>query len=54
MRVEELFEEKFKLNDKAEQWIKDNKDKFRDRYDDDWESILYATATKMQKNGSFD
>lgn len=50
MNVQELFE-KFELSDKAEEWIVANKDHFKDQYGDDWESILYATATKMQKEG---
>jgi hypothetical protein len=32
---------------KAEKWIKDNKDRFKDQYGDDWEQVLYATAWKM-------
>ena len=35
---------------KAERFIKGNKQKFKDRYGDDWESVLYATAWKLFGN----
>lgn len=35
---------------KAEKFIKGNKKKFKDRYGDDWESVLYATAWKLFGN----
>lgn len=35
-----------------EDWIKSNKQRFKDQYGDDWEEILYATAWKMKNNES--
>lgn len=32
---------------KAEEWIKKNKQKFKDEYGEDWESVLSATAWKI-------
>jgi translation elongation factor P/translation initiation factor 5A len=31
----------------AEDWIRANKQKFKDEYGEDWESVLYATAWKL-------
>lgn len=31
----------------AEEWIKSNKDEFKERYGDRWEEVLYATAHKI-------
>lgn len=33
--------------DKAEEWIKSNKEEFKKQYGDEWEEVLYATAWKM-------
>lgn len=38
----------------AEKWIKDNKEKFKKQYGDDWEQVLHATAWKMHNDGSFE
>ena len=35
---------------KAEKFIRGNKEKFKDRYGDNWESVLYATAWKLFGN----
>lgn len=35
---------------KAERFIKKRKKDFQDRYGDDWESVLYATAWKLFGN----
>lgn len=51
MKIQDLFESKFEFSEKTEEWIEANKDRFRKQYGDDWEQILYATATKMQKEG---
>lgn len=32
---------------KAEDWVIANKDEFKAKYGDDWESVLYATAWKL-------
>ena len=34
-------------SDKAERFIKKNKKAFKDRYGEEWEQALYATAWKM-------
>lgn len=39
--------EKAPPSKKAEEWIKKNKENFKDQYGDDWEQVLYATAWKM-------
>ena len=31
----------------AEKWIKSNKARFKKRYGEDWESVLYATSWKL-------
>lgn len=47
------FNQFFRINEKAppgkktEEWIEDNKAEFKERYGDEWEKILYATAWKM-------
>lgn len=37
-----------------EDWIKSNKERFKQQYGDDWEEILYATAWKMKNNESME
>lgn len=34
---------------KKEEWIKSNKQRFKDEYGSNWEQVLYATANKMFK-----
>lgn len=43
----EFLNEKAPPGKKAEEWIKKNKQKFKDEYGEDWEQVLYATAWKM-------
>lgn len=33
-----------------EEWIKSNKKRFKDRYGDEWETVLYATANKLYES----
>ena len=35
-----------------EDWIKSNKDRFKQQYGEDWEEVLYATAWKMKNDES--
>lgn len=37
----------------AEDWIKSNKARFRKEYGDDYKEVMYATAWKLFKKGSF-
>lgn len=39
--------EKAPSNPKAEKWIKDNKEQFKQRYGDEWQKYLYGKAWKM-------
>ena len=56
MKIKILIEKKLTDKDKKQKekyvmGMKDNIDDFKDRYGDDAESVMYATATKMaQKN----
>lgn len=43
----QYLEEKAPPGKKAEEWIKANKAEFKDRYGDEWEQALYATAHKL-------
>lgn len=47
----EFLMEKAPPSKEAEEWIKKNKENFKDQYGDDWEKILYAKAWKMFGEG---
>jgi hypothetical protein len=47
--LQSYINEKTPPGAKYEQWIKDNKDRFKEQYGDDWEAPLYAVAWKMYK-----
>lgn len=42
-----ILSEKAPPGEEAEQWIIDNKEAFKKKYGEDWESVLYATAWKI-------
>ena len=55
MKLRDIFEEKqysdrfYKLvDDKVEELMK-KKDSFKEKYGNDWESVMYGTATNMVK-----
>lgn len=43
----EFLSESAPPSKKAEDWIKANKEEFKQQYGDSWEEVLYATAWKM-------
>ena len=44
---EEILIEKSPPSDKAERFIKKNKESFQDKYGEQWKEVLYSTAWKM-------
>jgi hypothetical protein len=44
---QQFIKEKAPPGKKAEDWIKSNKQRFKDQYGNDWEQVLYAKAWKL-------